>query len=346
MTHALSGALVGRATAPRQPRPDQLSLGERTWIGVLGGTLSDGDFVVALFDHVAYLENHRGLANSLLFMPLWAWLLAVICAYALGRRYPWRAYYGVILLAILVHILGDLITSYGTQIFAPLSNWATGWNTTFIIDLWLSGLLALGLLASLYWRPRTGAALGLAAVTALVLFHYTQYRSAVELADNWGREQGYTEYVAEAYPQPWSPFNWLLVVDRGERYHLARVNLRRQSPLVMDQNAHPLWRLRETYLPVTQLEWRRHDQFGTAATAPLAREVWAQEAMGFFRWFANYPAVQAIDQRNGDQCVTFTDLRFQLEGRDSPFSYGMCRSVEDAEWVLYRMRSGGRRQAL
>ncbi|MFH7325093.1 metal-dependent hydrolase [Desulfurivibrio sp. C05AmB] len=346
MTHALSGALVARATAPRQPRPDQLSLRERTWIGVLAGTISDIDFVVALFDHVAYLENHRGVANSLLFMPVWAWLLAVACAFVLGRRYPWRAYYGVILLAILAHILGDLITSYGTQIFAPLSNWAPGWNTTFIIDLWLSGLLALGLLASLYWRPRTGAALGLVAVTALVLFQYTQYRNAVELADSWAREQGYTENVAEAYPQPWSPLNWLLVVDRGERYHLARVNLRRQTPLIMNPDAHPLWRIRESYLPVDQLAWRRYDQFGPDEAAPLAREVWSHDDLAFFRWFANYPALQAIDQYNGDQCVIFTDLRFELEGRESPFRYGMCRSAADAEWVLYRMRAGRSRQAL
>jgi len=337
---------MGRATTPRQPSPDQLSLRERTWIGFLAGAASDIDFVVAIFDHVAFIENHRGVTHSLLLMPLWAWLLAVACAFALGRRHPWRAYYGVILLVLFVHILGDLITSYGTQILAPLSKWAPGWNTTFIIDLWFSGLLVLGLLASLYWRPRTGAALGLAAVTALVLFQYTQYRSAVELADRWAREQGYTEYVAEAYPQPWSPFNWLLVVDRGEHYDLARVNLRRQTLLIMDQDAHPLWRIRETYLPVTQLEWRRHDQFGPAATAPLAREVWGHDDMAFFRWFANYPALQAIDQYNGDKCVVFKDLRFELEGRASPFRYGMCRSAEDAEWVLYRMRAGGQRQAL
>lgn len=338
--------LAARATAPRQPHPAQISLGQRSWIGFLAGAASDGDIVFALWGHVTYLENHRGVTHSLLLLPLWAWLLALICALVLGRRHSWRAYYWVILLVIFVHIMGDLITSYGTQILAPLSNWAPSWNTTFIIDLWFTGLLFLGLVASLYWRPRLGAALGLAAVTALVGFQYTQYRQAVDLADSWARQQSFTEYVAEAYPQPWSPFNWKLVIDGGEQYHLALVNLRRRTPLVPNEDAPAIWRLRASYLPVERIKWQRYDKFGTGHQASLAREVLEHDDMAFFRWFANYPVLETIDRRNGDKCVVFKDLRFELEGMDSPFRYGMCRASSNEDWVLYRMLSEGRRRAL
>ncbi len=301
-----------------------------------------------LAGHVPYLENHRGITHSLLLMPLWAWLLAVVAALALGRRHPWRAYYGVILLALFIHILGDLITSYGTQILAPFTNWAPGFNTTFIIDPWFSGVLLAGFLASLYWRPRTGAALGLAAVIALVLFQYSQYRTAVSEAHEWANVQGITDYVADAYPQPWSPFNWKLVVDRGDRYHMAVVNLRRSTPpRQFDDDAFFLLRLWSVYLPVEQARWETFHRYGEDDDErDLAREVIASDQMAFFRWFASYPALQTVERRNGDRCVVFEDLRFRLDGLSNPFSYGMCRPDADAEWRRYRMGVDGDRRRI
>ena len=339
--------MAGRATAPRRPRPDQLTLRERTWIGLLAGAAPDADVVFTVFGHVAYLENHRGITHSLLLMPLWAWLLAVLCALVFGRRHSWRAYYGVVLLAWFVHILGDLITSYGTQILAPFSNWAPGWNATFIIDPWFSGLLVAGLLASLYWRPRTGAALGLAAVTALVGFQYTQYRNAVEAANTWAQQQDMSDYVAEAYPQPWSPFNWKLVVDRGDTYHMAQVNLRREiAPADPGDDAMLLRRLWAAYEPVDQAQWETFSKFGSEDEEPLAREAWEQDPIAFFHWFARYPAVRWIETYNGDECVVFEDLRFRLEGLTSPFRYGLCRADADGDWDLYRVGEPGERRAL
>ena len=340
--------LAARATTPRQPRPDQLSLRERTWIGGLAGAAPDLDILFTLGGHVTYMENHRGITHSLLLMPAWAWLLAAVAALTLGRRYSWRAYYGVILLVLFIHILGDLITSYGTQILAPFTNWAPGLNTTFIIDPWFSGVLLAGLLASVYWRPRTGAVLGLAAVTALVLFQYTQYRTAVDEARDWAQSQGITDYVAEAHPQPWSPFNWKLVVDRGDRYHMATVNVRRDTPPHdFGDDAFLLLRLWSAYVPVAQAEWRTFHRYGAGAgEQELAREVMAADAMAFFRWFASYPALWAVDTRNGDECVVFEDLRFRLEGMSNPFRYGMCRADQDADWQRYRMRDDGERSPI
>lgn len=313
---------------------------------MLAGAASDGDIVFALFGHVTYLQNHRGITHSLLMLPLWAWLLALACALLARRGYPWQAYYGVILLVILVHIMGDLITAYGTQILAPLSNWAPSWNTTFIIDLWFTGLLLLGVLASFYWRPRAGAALGLAAVVTLVLFQYSQYRQAVALADDWATQQGYHQYNAEAYPQPWSPFNWKLVVDHGESYHLALVNLRRQAPAAVGNDTPAIWRLRAAYQPVAEIKWQKHRQFGHDEEEALAREIWAREEMAFFRWFANYPTLHGIDRDGDELCVIFHDLRFKLEGLESPFRYGMCRESQETEWKLYRWRSDGERRPI
>jgi len=47
-------------------------------------------------------------------------------------------------LSIGAHIAGDVITSYGTMLLAPLSDWRAAIGTTFIIDLWFSGIIVAG----------------------------------------------------------------------------------------------------------------------------------------------------------------------------------------------------------
>ncbi len=270
-------------------------------------------------------------------MPLWAALLAVAFALLRGRRHAWRAYYWVVLLAWFVHILGDLITSYGTQILSPFSDWAPGLNTTFIIDPWFSGLLLAGLVLSLWWRPRTGAVLGLAAAVALVGFQATQYRTAVDLGERWAAQQGFDAATVQAYPQPWSPRNWMVIVERPEVYHLARVNLgRTRAPAEPDPDAFFLHRLWAAYPPVAEGRWARFTRYGPAPVDATARALMGHPEFGFFRWFAAHPALHhagPVDD-GGAYCVVFEDLRFRLPALNPPFRYGFCRA--DGAWHRYR----------
>lgn len=333
--------MLARATAPTQ-RAGTLSMRERTVVGALAGAAPDLDFVMTLFGSVAYLEHHRGVTHSLIAMPLWAWLLAVGFSVLGGRRFGWRAYYGVSLLAIAIHILGDLITSYGTQILAPFSTWAPGINTTFIIDPWLSMLLLAGFLASLYWRPRLAAGLGLAAATALVLLQYTQYRAALELGEEFADSRGAEQARVEAYPQPFSPFNWLIAVSTEEYHYLARANQRRREALPTPTDGAPWFRtIHASYRPVDDLHWQRHPVFGAGDRDALARSAWSQDAFAFYRRFAHLPALYDVYRGEAGECAWFVDLRFDLEGMTPPFRFGMCREERFDDWLPYRLGSGG-----
>jgi len=68
------------------------------------------------------------------------------------RDRPWRAYFGVIALSLGAHIAGDWITSYGTMVLSPVSDIRVGIGTTFIIDLFFTGIILAGLAASAAWR--------------------------------------------------------------------------------------------------------------------------------------------------------------------------------------------------
>ena len=171
LTHALSGALLARATAPQQSDEKTLPLGRRLFVGFLAAAAPDLDFVISYLGPVEYLYHHRGVTHSLIMLPLWAFLLSKLCAVIWRRDRPWRAYFGVIALGLGIHIAGDWITSFGTMVFAPLSDARVGIGTTFIIDFWFTGIILAGLAACVVWRASPVPAIaGLATLCGYIAF--------------------------------------------------------------------------------------------------------------------------------------------------------------------------------
>ena len=146
LTHALSGALLARAT--HRPAVQRIPLGTRTWIGFLACAFPDSDFMLHWVDALFYFNWHRGVTHSLVLLPLWAAAGAWLLHRASRRHWPMMELFWLLALAIGLHILGDLITAYGTRIWMPLSTTRVHWDFTFNIDLILTGILLAGLLLS------------------------------------------------------------------------------------------------------------------------------------------------------------------------------------------------------
>src|SRR3954468_21692292 len=182
----------------------------------------DLDFVAGFGGPVTYLLNHRGITHSLILLPLWALGLSWLLAKMVREPGGWRALYGITAMGIGLHIAGDLITSYGTMILAPFSDWRPGLGTTFIIDLWFSGIIVAGLIAAAVVRHSRGRAVGaLALLVAYGGFQYTQKERALEFAAKHARP-GTT---IDAQARPVSPFNWTVFVSDDEAHEFAHVNL-------------------------------------------------------------------------------------------------------------------------
>src|SRR5919106_4911233 len=116
LTHALSGAVLARATAPRTPGPNQLSVRARVLAGAAAAAFPDIDFVLGYLSPVVYLEHHRGPTHSILLLPLWALVLAWACSRVSRDHFGPAPWFGVCVLGLAAHIAGDLITSFGTMI--------------------------------------------------------------------------------------------------------------------------------------------------------------------------------------------------------------------------------------
>src|SRR5258705_11786364 len=223
LTHALSGALLARATAPKDAPPR--SLPRRIAAGFFACAAPDLDFVVSWFGPVAYLELHRGPTHSLVLLPLWALLFSWVLAKILREPGGWRALYGVTALGLALHIAGDVITSYGTMILAPLSDWRAQIGTTFIVDPWFSGIIVAGLVASaVLRRSRWPAVAASALLVGYVGFQYLQKEKALEFGGRHARARGLGGATAHAHPRPASASTRRVFASHADAHPFAHAN--------------------------------------------------------------------------------------------------------------------------
>lgn len=349
LTHALSGALAARALEPRAVHARQLPRRQRLWLGFWAAAFPDSDVVANFIDPLTYLATHRGITHSIVMLPVWAAGLGLAVWWLTRRRYDYRDIALVIGLGILAHIVGDIITAFGTMVLAPLSDWRIAWPTTFIIDPYFTAIIITGLVAAALWdAPRKPALIALAVLAGYVGFQGVLLARAVAIGEEYARTQGMTGARAHALPQPFSPFNWMVVVEDARGYHFAYVDLLARTPRPPAPADAPwLRRVAAAYQPVAAARWQRIARFGESPLeAELAVQVWHSEGFARFRNFALFPALYRVDDGGDRLCVWFNDLRFALVGRTMPFRYGLCRQDTGKLWDVYRLVTdgGGREQ--
>ena len=331
LTHALSGALLARATASKQAPPR--SIPRRVAAGFFACAAPDLDFVVGFAGPVEYLLTHRGVTHSFILLPAWALLYSWILAKLLREPGGWRALYGVTALALFAHVVGDLITSFGTIVFAPVSDWRAAIGTTFIIDLWFSGIIVAGLIFSVvFHRSRIPAVAASVVLAGYVGFQYVQRQHALDFGEAHARSLGLQSARVTVHPRPVSPFNWTVFVSDDEVHRFAHVNLVRKEPRRYQPGDGFVARVDSAYMPLAQAIWVRRARYGETEQA-LIKGAWNSAPLAFFRWFADLPAFDGMGE--GSACVWFTDLRFLTPGRETmPFRYRVCRERPDAPWRL------------
>jgi len=280
---------------------------------------------------VSYLENHRGVTHSLILLPLWALALSWLLAKMLRHPGGWRALYGITALAIGLHIAGDLITSYGTMVLAPFSDWRAGIGTTFIIDLWFSGIIVAGLVASLIFRKaKIPATASLIVLVGYVGFQYLQRERALEFGQQYAAKSGLAGARVTAQPRPVTPFNWTVFVSDERAHRFAHINLVRTEAKRYQPGDGFIARIDSPYLPLDQAIWVVRKRYGEV-DEQFIEAAWRSEPLAFYRWFADLPAFDG-KERN---CAYFVDLRFDTPGRGgTPFRYGACRDAPGAPWRL------------
>ena len=219
------------------------------------------------------------------------------------------------------------------MILSPFSDWRAGIGTTFIIDLWFSGIIVAGLVFSGWlYRSRIPAVAALLVLCGYVGFQALQKQDALEFGEKYAKSLGLKEARVTVHPRPVSPFNWTVFVSDAEAHRFAHVNLLRKEPRRFSPGDGFVARVDAPYLPLEQAVWVTRRRYGEVDQA-LIREAWESDSLAFFRWFAELPAFDGMSQ--GSTCAWFVDLRFMTPGRDSmPFRYAACRAQPGMPWRL------------
>jgi membrane-bound metal-dependent hydrolase YbcI (DUF457 family) len=150
ITHGIAGALIGKAffggdsMFPVKPLTRSRII---TWALTAGAIFPDGDIFRDMVsrDPLLIITWHRSYTHSLLLLPLFALALAGVTRWV-GREFGWEvpsfpALAAAYAAGIASHILLDLVTTFGTMVWSPLSWSRPAWDLIFIVDFTLTGVL-------------------------------------------------------------------------------------------------------------------------------------------------------------------------------------------------------------
>lgn len=344
ITHALSGMLLGRATTPNKTTGNTLSLRARLTAGLLAAAFPDIDIIARFIGLLTYLESHRGITHSIILLPVWAIILSFIFSRFSKGRYQWQDFYLISAGGIGIHILGDVITAYGTMMLAPFSYTKFAWPSTFIIDFYFTGIIVIALImAKLFHQYGKRIAIaGLSMLASYIIYQGTLYSTAVEIAQGYVQQRNIQQAEVYAMPQPLSPYHWKVIVRENEKYHMSYIDLKSDKVLVAEPGAGMFEKIEALYRPVSQLQWMQVAQYGEKDIV-LAKQVWGLDIMQPIRHFMMLPVVDDTYNKKietSEYCVWFKDHRFILDGvRHSPFRFGACKETNNS-WKLFRLSDG------
>jgi membrane-bound metal-dependent hydrolase YbcI (DUF457 family) len=212
LTHSLTGALAARIIETAQPtlidEPKQKR--QAFWLTVTSANLPDIDVALGFFgDPIFSISHHRGLTHSLLFAPVLA-LAPAALFYFWGKRRNFKILWLLALIGIWVHIFFDVITPFGTQLFAPFSTARYAWDWMFIIDPFFTGILAMTLLLGKLIKSRRRQLIfgGSFFVGLYLLVEIVNHNLAYNRMEEALRREGMAATKISAMPQPLSIFRW------------------------------------------------------------------------------------------------------------------------------------------
>ncbi len=242
LIHALVGLILARAGQKLLPRYGAAML-------VVSGVAADLDFLSYLGGPSAYLRFHRGVLHS---VPDSFVLVGALGAgfWAFGRRRAAQnpdsnlqqlKFLAAILvcgIGVVVHVLFDLASGIGVQMFWPFRETWSGWDLVSTLDPWILVVLVLGLALPELLRlvseeigerkrgPRGRLA---AIVSLLVLLIYFGARAGLHsrAVDEMNAREyhGVPALSAGAFPSSISPLAWRGVAATDSDIEVMEVSL-------------------------------------------------------------------------------------------------------------------------
>jgi inner membrane protein len=301
------------------------------WWAVLAGALfavlPDLDYFYIFWDRLAFIRYHRGFTHSLVALPLLALAGALIGRLVGGPRW-FKPLLLIGLVVLASHLLLDLATSYGTQILSPFSRRRFSLDWIFIVDPYVTALLAAGAVSALAFH-RWGFRLEVWFLAATLVYMLTcafYHHQAQDLARQVFRTTNPPEQTVAALPQPFSCRRWQLLAARPGEIRQAFIQLPfaavlGQKTKVREITTIAVARGQDGVAPAVSYQNPTHLTIQTwrpvATASPYSRE--AERILASYLEFARFPLFCRAQSQGEEQLLEWLDLRFSVPGRSFPF---------------------------
>lgn len=303
------GAAVGEATLGRK-------LGNRAILwGAIGGTIPDLDVFSGFFlTELGELTFHRGISHSLLFSVLFSLVLGWLIQKfnkpnSLVSTREWQK---MLFLAFFTHVILDCFTVYGTQVFAPFSNYRVSWGTVSVVDplytipLILSLVIA-GFMVRTKKTRRVVNYLGLALSTSYLLFTVYNKSRVQTVFENELKAQNIEVSRMITSPTIFNNVLWSCTVDANDAYYVGLYSFYDTVPVKF-----------------SRVEKQHH----------LIKNLDSDPTITSLRWFSdNYFSINKVDGE-----LLFNDLRFgayfDKEGNKTDYIFSFLLEEEDEAYEM------------
>ncbi|MFT7619266.1 MAG: inner membrane protein [Planctomycetota bacterium] len=273
-THAIIGRLAARAIWPQKKDSGLVNL------ATICSIIPDLDVFIP-GDALESLVTHRGFSHSIVGALIGAAVVAQIASKTKMKATSFTSLFCACFLGWAFHILFDVLTSYGTVVFAPFSNYRVSLDTLFIIDPYLDLIVIAGL--CLGWKSRLGGRAYRGA--SYLLLAYVLLSAALTVkgiidTKNWAEEKGIAVDHLVVMPTPFSPLHRRAMITSGSDVHCLSISL--------DKGID-----------------KESTVFRAAIGHPKLEEIWKTRAGEIYKWFARVPIVEFDEGK-----IYIQDLQF------------------------------------
>lgn len=222
LTQGVLGASLSQSVSKKQ------HLVVAGFLGLLSGMAPDLDaFIRSQSDPLLALEFHRQFTHSLLFIPFGSLICALVLHPLIAKRrgLSFKQSWLYCALGYGTHALLDSCTTYGTQLFWPLTSERYAWNTISIIDP-IYTLPILILLVFAAWKRAPWLA-RIAFLWALIYPTLGMIQRDRAEAVGWqlAQERQHTPIRLEAKPSFANILVWKVVYETEHRYYVDAVRV-------------------------------------------------------------------------------------------------------------------------
>lgn len=267
--------LLGATMAQTGAQKTEIRLA--TGIGFIAGLAADADILIqSEQDPLLNLEFHRHFTHSLFFVPLGAFIVALVLWFLLRRRLTFARLYLFTLLGYCLSGVLDAFTSYGTQLLWPLSNERIAWSIISVIDPVFTLILMLAAIIAFKKNSRITAWIGLFLASTYLTLGWFQSAARQSFANTVIAERGHVAEMVIVKPTLGNILLWrsiyrhqgMLYVDAIRAGFLSQPQLYPGESIAQFERTRDLKNVSETSVLAQDIERFSHFSAGLLAIRP------------------------------------------------------------------------------